>query len=136
MIIKNPMCTRVTASVDYHLASSQTKFALLVRQSIQLIIMKQYLNLKLLQASSVCSIFTWTFQEFQDRRLFNFYGIPMRNTSKVHLTYSLLRRMRGSKITLKNQGLVAQIKRNLVTKLRQIDIIFKQIDEADDQDKN
>jgi len=38
------MCTRVTASVDYHLASSQTKFALLVRQSIQLIIMKQYLR--------------------------------------------------------------------------------------------
>ena len=89
--------TRVTASINYRLASSQTKFALLVRQSIQLIIMKQYLNLKFLQASSVCSIFTWTFQEFQDRRLFNFYGISMRNTSKVHLTYSLLRRMRGWK---------------------------------------
>jgi len=59
MIIKNPMCTRVTASVDYHLASSQTKFALLVRQSIQLIIMKQYLNLKPQQAPSVCSIFTF-----------------------------------------------------------------------------
>jgi len=55
------------------------------------------------------------------------------------LIHSLLRRMRGWKITLKNQGLVAQIKRNLITKLRQIktiDIIFKQIDEADDQDKN
>jgi len=47
--------------------------------------------------------------------------------------------MRGWKITLKNQGLVAQIKRNLITKpdrLKTIDIIFKQIDQVDNQDKN
>jgi len=39
----------------------------------------------------------FNFQEFWDRRLFNFYGISTRNTSKVHMTHSLLRGMRGWK---------------------------------------